>query len=127
MQKVFTKGEIISYEGELNFDLYILVEGKIGIYKKNILIREFDKRGTIIGEMSVILKTPRTATIRAVENSTLLVLKSDLDLLIKYNPDVVKKIIRSLAERLKDITEEYYQLSEKVLREEMLNKDEEQR
>ncbi len=127
MQKVFTKGEIISYEGELNFDLYILVEGKIGIYKKNILIREFDKRGTIIGEMSVILKTPRTATIRAVENSTLLVLKSDLDLLIKCNPDVVKKIIRSLAERLKDITEEYYQLSEKVLREEMLNKDEEQR
>jgi CRP/FNR family cyclic AMP-dependent transcriptional regulator len=125
MQKVFQKGEIISHEGELNFDLYILVEGKVGIYKKNILIREFDKRGTIIGEMSVILKMPRTATIRAVENCTLLILKSDLDLLIKCNPDVVKKIIRSLAERLKDITEEYYQLSEKVLKEELLNKNEE--
>jgi len=125
MQKIFKKGEIISHEGELNFDLYILVEGKVGIYKKNILIREFDKRGTIIGEMSVILKMPRTATIRAVENSTILILKSDLDVLMKCNPDVVKKIIRSLAERLKDITEEYYQLSEKVLKEELLNKQEE--
>jgi len=123
MQKLFHKGDIISNEGELNFDLYILVEGKVGIYKKNILIREFDKRGTIIGEMSVILKTPRTATIRAVENSTILILKSDLDVLIKSNPDVVKKIIRSLAERLKDMTEEYYQLSEKVLKEDLLNKE----
>jgi CRP-like cAMP-binding protein len=125
MQRIFKKGEIISHEGELNFDLYILVEGKVGIYKKNILIKEFDKRGTIIGEMSVILKMPRTATIRAVENSTILILKSDLDVLMKCNPDVVKKIIRSLAERLKDITEEYYQLSEKVLKEELLNKQEE--
>lgn len=125
MNKVFKKGEIISEEGELNFDLYILVEGKVGIFKKNILICEFDKKGTVIGEMSVILKTPRTATIRAITDTTLIVLKSDFDMLMKTNPDVVKKIIKSLAERLKDITEEYYQLSEKYLKEETIKKCEE--
>ncbi len=75
--------------------------------------------------MSVILKTPRTATIRAMEDTILLILKSDFDMLMKTNPDVVKKIIKSLAERLKDMTEEFYHLSEKYLREEKIKQEEE--
>jgi len=105
---------IICEEKENNDELYILMEGKVGIYKGNVLIKEFDRMGTIIGEMSVILGLPRTATIRATTDVKLLVHKADLDSLIKNNPDIVKKIVRSLAERLRDMTDDYYYLSEKM-------------
>lgn len=114
MQRIFKKGMIITQEKENNDELYILMEGKVGIYKGNILIKEFDRMGTIIGEMSVILGLPRTATIRATTDVKVLVHKADLDYLIKNNPDIIKKIVRSLAERLKDMTDDYYYLSEKV-------------
>jgi len=114
MQRIFKKGMIICEEKENNDELYILMEGKVGIYKGNVLIKEFDRMGTIIGEMSVILGLPRTATIRATTDVKLLVHKADLDSLIKNNPDIVKKIVRSLAERLRDMTDDYYYLSEKM-------------
>ncbi len=119
MMKVFKKGAIIANEGDNDYDLYVVMEGTVGIYKGNVLIKEFNKKGTIVGEMSVILKLPRTATIRAVTDITLLVLNADLDQLMQNNPDIIKKIIKNLAERLRDITDDYYHLAEKIYIDEM--------
>ncbi|MFH0733306.1 MAG: cyclic nucleotide-binding domain-containing protein [bacterium] len=119
MIKVFKKGEIICNEGDNNYDFYIVMDGTVGIYKGNVLIKEFSKKGTIIGEMSVILKLPRTATIRAVTDISLLVLNADLDQLMQKNPDIIKKIIKNLAERLRDITDDYYHLAEKIYTDDM--------
>ena len=86
----------------------------MGIYKGDVKVAEFKERGTIVGEMSVILDRPRTATIKAEEDTNVIDLNTDLDELIKSYPAITKDIIRSLAERLMNTTDEYWHLAEKV-------------
>jgi CRP-like cAMP-binding protein len=102
--KSYLAGSSIAKEGEQARKLFILVEGKIGIYKGNSLITEFDKEGEVVGEMSLILKKPRSAEIRAVTDSKLLEIEGELDDIVKQYPEISKKIIHSLAERLAQAT-----------------------
>ena len=105
--KSYVKGEIISKEGDKAKSLFIIVEGKVGIYKNENKIAEFDKEGTIVGEMSLILKKPRSATIKAMTDARLLEISGEIEDIVKQYPDTSKKIIKSLAERLAKNTEDY--------------------
>lgn len=104
--KRYIKGEVISKEGDKAKSLFIIVEGKVGIYKNENKIAEFDKEGTIVGEMSLILKKPRTATIKAITDTRLLEVAGDIDDIVRLYPDISQKIIKSLAERLAKNTED---------------------
>ncbi|MDQ7815720.1 MAG: cyclic nucleotide-binding domain-containing protein [Melioribacteraceae bacterium] len=103
--KSYLAGSTIAKEGEPARKLFILVEGKIGIYKGNSKITEFDKEGEIVGEMSLILKKPRSAEIRAITDAKLLEVEGELDDIVKQYPEISKKIIHSLAERLTQATD----------------------
>ena len=103
--KMYKTGTTIAKEGEPAKKLFVLVEGTIGIYKSNSLITEFSKEGEIIGEMSLILKKPRTAEIRAVTDVQVLEVEGELDEIIKQYPDLSKKLIYSFADRLTKATE----------------------
>lgn len=103
----YMKGEMIANEGEKATKLFILVDGKVGIFKNGVKITEFDKEGTILGEMSLILKKPRTASILAITDSELLEVEGEIEDIIKQYPDISHKIIYSLAERLAKVTEEF--------------------
>ncbi len=104
--KHFKAGEIIDKENEKAKCFYVLVDGSIGVYKNNIKISQFEKAGEIIGELSLILKRTRTAEIRSLTNSTVLEISGELDEIIKTYPDISKKLIKTLAERLVKTTEE---------------------
>ena len=104
--KNFKKDEVIANEGEKAKCIFVLVEGKVGIFKNNRKISEFSKSGDMIGEISMILNRPRTATIKALTDCNLLTIEGELDDLIKLYPDISKKLIRTLAERLTDATEQ---------------------
>lgn len=104
--KNFKGGDVICKEGEKSKSFFVLVDGKIGIYKNKKLIAEFSKAGDMIGEMSLILKRPRTAEIRANADSSLLEISGELDDIIKMYPDISKKLIKTLAERLAKATED---------------------
>lgn len=101
----FQSGEIIAKEGDKGNSFFILVEGTVGIYKANKKISQFDKPGEIVGEMSLILNKPRSAEIKAITNSSMLEVKGELDDIIKMYPDISKKLIKMLAERLAKMTE----------------------
>lgn len=103
--KNFTSGETIAKEGDKTKCFYVLVNGKVGIFKNGKKITEFTKAGEIIGEMSLILNKPRTAEIRALSDSSLLQISGELDDIIKMYPDISKKLIKTLAERLAKTTE----------------------
>jgi len=110
----FKKDQTLCREGDPANVLYVLMAGKLAIYKGSVKIAEFTERGTLLGEISAILNTPRTASIVALEDTTVMEIARDLDLLLKRYPDVVKKILLTLAERLVKTTEEYWYLSEKI-------------
>ncbi|PKL81696.1 MAG: hypothetical protein CVV24_13950 [Ignavibacteriae bacterium HGW-Ignavibacteriae-3] len=101
----FKKDQIITAEGEKANNIFVLVDGKVGIFKKNKKISEFSKPGEIFGELSMILNRPRNATIKAITDCNLLSIEGQLDELIKLYPDISKKLIKTLAERLSDSVE----------------------
>ncbi|MCX8063984.1 MAG: cyclic nucleotide-binding domain-containing protein [Candidatus Hydrogenedentes bacterium] len=69
----FRKGETIFHEGMMGSNLFVVLSGKIGIYKKDQLIAKCHI-GDTFGEMAVLNKKPRTATATALEESRLLCL-----------------------------------------------------
>lgn len=111
---LFRKGEMIAREGDPGRDILILIDGKVGVFKGDVKIAEFGDEGTILGEMSMILDRPRTATIKALEDSHVMTLKADVYELMNRYPDIFKKIIKNLAERLMKLTDEFHELNVKI-------------
>ncbi|MCF8241584.1 MAG: cyclic nucleotide-binding domain-containing protein [Melioribacteraceae bacterium] len=109
--KKFKTGDVLTSEGDQQNELFVLISGRVGVFKGDMQVAEFTEKGTIIGEMSVILNHPRTATVKALENTIALAIKADLDELMEKYPDISKKIIRSLAQRLMNTTDNYFELA----------------
>jgi CRP-like cAMP-binding protein len=66
------KGDVILKEGEKNEKLYLLLEGRLGVWVKGENIASLGRRGDLVGEMSVVSSQPCSATIQAEETSELL-------------------------------------------------------
>ncbi|KAB2909449.1 MAG: cyclic nucleotide-binding domain-containing protein [Ignavibacteriales bacterium] len=118
--KIFKAGEVITKENATDKELFILIRGRIGVYKSDVKVTDFSEKGMVIGEMSVILDGPRTATLIAEEETVVLNLDLPMDKLIEKYPDLVKKMLVNLAERLQVLTNEYYCLA-KDYTEEQIN------
>ncbi|MCK6603840.1 MAG: cyclic nucleotide-binding domain-containing protein [Ignavibacteriaceae bacterium] len=112
--KIFKPGEVIAREGETAKDLLILVRGKIAVVKNDLKVAEFSDAGSVVGEMSVILNSTRTATIVAEDESFITYLQADIDKIIREYPELAKKIMMNLADRLRHTTEELYCLANEV-------------
>lgn len=69
--------DVLFYEEDRTKEAYLLLKGKLEVLKAGRQITIIEKPGTFIGEMSTLLKVPRTATIRALEPTTLLEIKED--------------------------------------------------
>ena len=110
----FKKGSMIIEEGSKTNELFILAEGRLGVYKNKTKIAELNEKGIVFGEISLILKKPRTVSIKALEDSKIIIIKCTLDQLVKRYPDLTKRIFTGLAKRIVRLTEDYWQLSEKV-------------
>lgn len=104
----YQKNDIIATEGEYDDGWFILLSGTVGVLKKGVLIAEFSKAGTVLGELSGILHRPRTATLKALEPTDVVYIKKSLEEIIAQHPDIAKKIIINLAERLAQTTEELW-------------------
>lgn len=112
--KFYKKDQVVATEGIKESRLFILVDGRIGVFKGSLKVAEFSEAGTILGEMAVILKQPRTASLKALEDSNIIVFDASSEELIRTFPDITLKIMKNLAERLTNTTKDYWKLSEKV-------------
>ena len=105
IEKDFQEGEVICNEWDAGDYIYLLKKGKLGVYKEENLVSEYEKPGTILGEMSIILGEERTATIKALSPSTVSVIRITLRDLVRNFPAFTVKILEVLANRLKDTTD----------------------
>ena len=106
IEKDFQAGDSVCRQGDSGEYIYILKKGSLGIYKNDNLVSQYDIPGTILGEISIILGDARTASIKALTASTVSVIRLSLVDLVKSFPSFTVKILKTLAERLKDTTEE---------------------
>ena len=72
----FKKGEKIFEEGEKGNKLYFVKKGKIKVFKNSKFIREINE-GNYFGELALIINEPRSATVIAEIDSSLLTLTKE--------------------------------------------------
>lgn len=101
---IYKKNEVIALEGEFSETCFILMNGRIGVFKDNKIVTEITERGAIFGELSSILDQPRTSTLIATQDSQVIVVEKGIDELIKKHPEITRKLMVSLAQRLVSTT-----------------------
>ena len=111
----FRKGEALFREGEAGDFMGLIVSGKMGVRKRTEfsdrqVVLATNTRGSIIGEFSLFDRRARSATVEAVEDTTVLILdRASLDAFLRSEPRVgvhfLERIIRVLAVRLRNSAE----------------------
>ncbi|MDY6905774.1 MAG: cyclic nucleotide-binding domain-containing protein [Thermodesulfobacteriota bacterium] len=99
------EGETLFGEGDKGDYVSFIVEGRLDVIKDAedgqavVLTTLGPKR--VIGEMSIIDRTPRSATIRASKPTTLVTLTAQgFDMILDTNPRIGIKILKGLARNL---------------------------
>lgn len=102
-----SQGSEIIKEGTAGSSVFLIIEGLCEVRRGNNRIREL-AAGEFFGEISILDPAPRTATVRAVENSVLLVLEGyDFRAALKGSKEMSQRLIVVLAERLRHMTDEF--------------------
>ncbi len=99
-------GSVLVKEGARDDSMFILVEGRVEIRKGQEVVAKLTK-GTHFGEMALLSRQPRTATVSAVSKVRVLRLERKAFMnLVRTEPDIAVKclwkIAQSLATRLDD-------------------------
>lgn len=92
-------GTLMIHEGDTTGHLYVLIEGRLEVLKGDTVVASIAEPGAVLGEMSVLLDQPHTATVRAASDSTIYEF-SDAASVLKEQPEVALLIARMLAQRL---------------------------
>jgi CRP-like cAMP-binding protein len=92
-------GALIIHEGDTTGHLYVLVDGRLEVLKGDTIVASITEPGAVLGEMSVLLDQPHTATVRAASDSTIYEF-SDAASVLREQPEVALLIARMLAQRL---------------------------
>jgi CRP-like cAMP-binding protein len=109
-------GTILCKEGEASQDLFILIKGRFLIRKGGRVVSQITNPGDYIGEMSSLLKVPRTATIIADGETEVLRIPADKVLeFFQHSPQLGLKLATILAQRLKTMDENYVKLKDQAI------------
>ncbi|MCP5002758.1 MAG: cyclic nucleotide-binding domain-containing protein [Planctomycetes bacterium] len=94
-------GEILFLQGDNSQDMYILISGDLEVLKDDKKIAEITEPGTTVGEMSFLLGSRKTATVKAVTEAKTVMIPADKigEFLIDY-PSMAPDMTQKLAKRL---------------------------
>ena len=96
-------GTVLVREGEPGAEFYVIVEGTASAAVAGEKIATLGP-GDFFGEMSLLDRAPRAATIVAETNVTLLVLdKEDFTSLVAVAPSIATRMMRTMSERLRAV------------------------
>jgi len=99
--RAFKQGETIFREGDPATELYVIKSGRVDISTGNRLLATLGDHG-IFGEMALIDKTPRSATVTAATDVELVpVNEKQFLFLVGQTPFFALKVMRVLAGRLR--------------------------
>jgi CRP-like cAMP-binding protein len=97
-------GEVVFREGDDGDRLYIVAVGKVEVLRAGQRIAELGP-GECFGEMALLDRTPRSATVRTLEETTLVATaRDDFNDLLDLYPALARAIAAVLAGRLREAT-----------------------
>jgi len=106
-------GEVIMLEGEKGSEIFIIRFGRVAIFRGEFnapVILSFRGAGDMIGEMAVLEKKPRSATVVALEATDLLVTgQAGLTSMLNQPPFLGLNMLEMLSQRLRKMDETHSQ------------------
>ena len=114
MGKRLKRGELLFRKGDEGSNAYIVASGKLKVITAGDDGREFVfhilEPGEVVGEIALLDRSPRSATVEAMEDSELLVIqRRELLPFLRSHPEVAVKmlgqlggLVRGLSEQLQD-------------------------
>jgi CRP/FNR family transcriptional regulator, cyclic AMP receptor protein len=112
VEKTVAAEEVIFKEGDPGDGLYVVKEGLVVIYA---VIGQGQKQpfakigpGDFFGEMAVLDKEPRSATVMAEQPSTLFFIsRDDLHQMLEASPRLAVALVREFSLRMRDFNRKY--------------------
>lgn len=101
----FKAGQIICTQGEPGDSLYCIIDGQVDILVNDKVVQTLEKE-TIFGEMSLIDKSPRSATAIAKTDCQInLINEKRFIYLVQQTPYFAFDVLSVLADRIRDLNE----------------------
>ena len=116
VKNVFSKGELIVREGDLADSMYVIISGCVEVFVGYGTEEERHlttlAEGSIFGEMAVLEAYPRSATVIAGENGTVLmeISTAELSEFFREDPVQIRNIMANLSRRLREMTDDYLEV-----------------
>jgi CRP/FNR family cyclic AMP-dependent transcriptional regulator len=93
-------GKEMATEGDRGREFFVLLDGEAEVTKGGSRINTM-KKGDFFGEIALVTKMPRTATVTATTPVDVLVItERDFDALLKKSPEIGRNVAEALAERV---------------------------
>ncbi|TML62266.1 MAG: cyclic nucleotide-binding domain-containing protein [Actinobacteria bacterium] len=94
------KGKVMAEEGDRGREFFVLLEGEADVTKGDRSINTMHE-GDFFGEIALVTKMPRTATVTATTDVRVLVItERDFGSLLKHSEEVGLSVAEALAERM---------------------------
>ena len=93
----YPPGTVLCQEGAIGDYMFILESGQLEVYMQNAKVTTISEKGTVIGEIAMLLSMPRTATLKAL--NTVVVTKVTRDDLKRMPSQLVHMLLVSLAKK----------------------------
>ena len=106
------ESQILFHENDPGDAFYIILSGKVEVFvaKINKHLTTLGK-AQFFGELALMLAIPRTATVRALEDTTLFVINNQaFETFLKGNSELAEEIINELAKHQEELTSRQQQL-----------------
>ena len=101
----FPAGHVIARQGEIGTGFFVIVSGLVRVIRDGAVVARLGP-GEFFGELSVLDRMPRNATVAAEEPTTCLALASwDFERVLLEEPALTLAILRGVATRLREVTE----------------------
>jgi len=96
----YPRGSIICRENTEGEEMYILESGSIDVEIKGNTVATIEKKGSVIGEMALLLNEKRTATLKSKNNVVITIIKkNELKEICERQADFMKNIAISIAQK----------------------------
>jgi CRP-like cAMP-binding protein len=94
------QGKELTHEGDRGREFFVLLEGEVEVKQHGDEINRLGP-GDFLGEIALVTRQPRTATVTATSPVRALVItERDFSSLLRRSPDVGQGVLEALAERL---------------------------
>jgi len=101
----FPAGHVIARQGEIGTGFFVVIEGMVRVVRDGDVVARLGP-GEFVGELSVLDRMPRNASVTAETDTSCLALASwDFEKVLLDEPALTLSILRGVATRLRAVTE----------------------